>query len=311
MPDSSSIFDPASPQAQAILNLFYILLGISLIIFLIVVGAIFYSIIRSRRAGLSGEPAQVYGNTKLELTWTLIPLLIIFAIFGLSVRTMYAIDAPHDDASPDLIITGHQWWWEVEYPASGVVTANEIHVPAGQRLRVQLESDDVIHDFWVPALGRKMDAIPGHPNHFWLEAAEPDTYLGACAEYCGLQHAWMRLRVIAQTEADFAAWQQQQLATPPIPTDGVAAQGYQQFHDLTCINCHAIAGTDANADVGPDLTHLGSRETIGAGVLANTTENLTTWLKDPQAVKPGNHMPQFSLTDNQLQALVTYLEGLK
>lgn len=310
MGNDSSIFDPASPQAQAILNLFGLLTLLSVVVLAIVVGATLYSIIRFRWRGPE-EPRQVFGHNRLELLWTIIPLLLVTIIFGFTFSTMRAADPPLNGQQPDLVITAHQWWWAVEYPKSGVVTANEIHLPAGQRLLARLESADVIHDFWVPKLGRKIDMVPGHPNYLWLEASQAGVYLGACSEFCGVQHAWMRLRVMAQSPAEFEAWQQQQLQIPSNPTESEAAQGAKLFQELTCTNCHAIAGTPAQADAGPDLTHLATRQTLGAGVLENNTENLTRWLTNPQAVKPGNHMPHFQLTDNQVKALVAYLEALQ
>lgn len=169
----------------------------------------------------------------------------------------------------------------------------------------------MIHDFWVPKLGRKTDAIPGRSNYLRLETNIPGVYLGACAEFCGAQHAWMRLRVIAQSPADYAAWQQVQAAIPSPPTETVAAVGAKRFQELTCVNCHAIGGTEAKANAGPDLTHIASRQTLGAGVLENNPANLTRWLTNPQAVKPGNQMPHFSLSSIDLSALVAYLETLR
>jgi cytochrome c oxidase subunit 2 len=309
--DNSTIFDPASPQAQAILTLFGLLTILSAVILVIVAGTTIYSLMRYRHQAGQDEPRQLFGNTRLELTWTIIPLLMVMVIFGFTFNTMRTADPPVDGQQPDLVITGHQWWWEVEYPKLGVVTANEIHIPVGQPLLVRLESADVIHDFWVPKLGRKMDMVPGHPNHIWLEAHEAGTYLGACSEFCGVQHAWMRLLVIAQPQSEFEVWQQQQLQIPQTPTTGEPAQGAKLFQQLTCVNCHTIAGTAAQAKAGPDLTHLTSRDTIGAGILENNSANLTRWLADPQAVKPGNHMPNFQLTEAEVNALVAYLEALQ
>jgi len=307
----SSPFNPGSPQAQVISNLFTWNLVIAGIIFVLVTGLTLYSLSRFRgRAGMA-EPRQVRGNTRLEVAWTIAPALVLAVVFGFTIPAMRTADPPVGDRQPDLVVTGVQWWWRVEYPSSGMVTANEIHIPVGQRLLIRLESADVIHDFWVPQLGPKRDTVPGHPNYLWISADAPGVYLGACAEFCGEQHAWMRLRVIAQPQAEFDAWQQRQRQAPATPTGGEAAQGAQLFQQLTCANCHAIAGTAATAQAGPDLSHLASRETIGAGVLANTPENLTKWLVDPQAIKPGNHMPSLRLTDAQLRALVAYLETLQ
>lgn len=311
MAQSSSILQPVSGEAQSILTLFYLLCGISGVILLIIVGAVLYSLMRFRRRPDQGEPRPIFGNVRLELVWTILPLIIVTALFFASVGIMRAIEPPGDGQEPDLIVIGHQWWWEVRYPKTGVITANEVHLPVGQKLLVQLESADVIHSFWVPQLGRKKDLVPGHTNQLWLQADRPGTYLGACAEYCGVQHAWMRLRVIAQPPAAFAAWTQAQLQTPVTPATGEAAQGAKRFQQLTCVNCHAIAGTPAQARVAPDLTHLASRQTLAAGVLENNAANLTAWLTDPQAVKPGNHMPRFGLGSDDVQALVAYLETLQ
>jgi cytochrome c oxidase subunit 2 len=191
------------------------------------------------------------------------------------------------------------------------VTANEIHLPVGKRMLLQLEGGDVIHDFWVPQLGRKMDMIPGHTNWLWVEPTQTGTFLGACAEYCGAEHAWMRIRVIVQPQAEFDAWLRQQTQAAVTPTGGDAAQGAMLFQQQTCASCHAVAGTGANAQVGPNLTHFGGRDTIAAGVLDNTPDNLAKWLKDPQSVKPGSHMPDLQLTNDQIRALVAYLEAQK
>jgi cytochrome c oxidase subunit 2 len=307
----TSPFNPDSPQAQAITNLFVGSLVISGIIFVLVAGLVFYIVYRFRsRPGVS-VPRQIAGHTRLEIAWTIAPALLLVGMFGWTISTMRTLDPPTGDQQPDLVVTGYQWWWRVEYPQSGVVTANEIHIPVGRRLLVRLESADVIHDFWVPQLGPMRDAVPGHPNNLWVEATTPGTYLGTCAEYCGEQHAWMRLRVIAQPQAEFDAWQQQQAQAPAVPAGGDAAQGAQIFQQRTCANCHAIAGTAAAARAGPDLSHLASRQTLGAGILENTPDNLRKWLADPQAVKPGNHMPSLRLNDADLRALVAYMETLQ
>ncbi|MCB9419886.1 MAG: cytochrome c oxidase subunit II [Ardenticatenaceae bacterium] len=309
----SSPFNPNSPLASSITTLLFVTLIIGGIVFLIVLGPTLYSYIRFRaRPGDDEEPYQNLGNTRLEVLWTVTPAVVLAALFGLTLLTMRRSDPPvPDNAQPDLIVTGHQWWWEFQYPDSGIVTANEIHIPTGKRLLVQVTSADVIHNFWVPQLGRKVDATPGYTSHIWLEANKPGTYLGACNEYCGTQHAWMRIRVIADSPADFAAWEQSQQQVPVIPTTGDAAKGSQLFQSLTCSNCHNIDGTAANAHIGPDLTHLGSRETLAAGVLNNTPGDLAAWLGNPQAIKPGAHMPNLNLTPDEVHALVAYLESLQ
>lgn len=310
----SSPFNPQSPLARDISALFVLILAIGgIILALVLVTVLFASLRYRQRPGDEGEPRQVFGNRKLEIGWTLAPALLLAVLFGLTIRTMARSDPPTPGANqqPDILVVGHQWWWEVVYPKSGVVTANEIHMPVGQRMLVRLQSADVIHDLWVPQLGRKMDATPGHPTYMWLQADEPNTYLGSCSEYCGAQHAWMRVRVIVQPQSEFEAWQQQQAQVPPTSTSGLPAQGAQLFQASTCVNCHTIAGTPAEGEAGPDLTHIGGRETLGAGVLDNTPDNLAKWLTNPQAVKPGIYMPNMNLSKSEVDALVAYLESLK
>ena len=202
---------------------------------------------RYRHRGGNGddEPYQEFGRRRLEIAWTIVPAVVLAVILGFTVKTMAAVSPGPGDHPPDLIVTGYQWWWGIQYPASGVVTANEVHLPVGKRMLLQLDSADVIHDFWVPQLGRKMDMIPGHTNWLWVEPTQTGTFLGACAEFCGAEHAWMRIRVIVQPQAEFDAWQRQQSQPHPAPTGGDAAQGAQLFSQMTCASCHAVAGTSA------------------------------------------------------------------
>jgi cytochrome c oxidase subunit 2 len=212
-----------------------------------------------------------------------------------------------------LTLIGHQWWWEAQYPDYGFVTANEIHVPVSQQRKtatyLKLESVDVIHSFWVPQLAGKTDLIPNRTNYMWIDPREPGVYLGNCAEYCGTQHANMLLRVIAQTEDEFKKWaaEQQRAAND----DASAGEAKATFQSLSCVNCHTVKGTPAVGKFGPDLTHLMSRQTLGAGVLPNTAENLRAWVNDPQQGKPGCFMPGMGLTDRELTQVVSYLQSLK
>jgi len=218
---------------------------------------------------------------------------------------------PAPDRKPDLLVISHQWWWEARYPQTGVVTANEIHIPVGVTWLLTLESADVIHDFWVPRLGPKMDVVPGHPNHLWLEADKPGIYLGTCSEFCGAQHAQMHFLVFAQTAAEFEVWQKQQEKPVAHLLSESSKKGSKLFQQLTCINCHTINGTNAKGQAAPDLTHFASRQTLGAVILPNTPENLALWLKNPQAVKPAILMPNLKLTDAQVGNLTDYLESLQ
>ncbi|HLU83462.1 MAG TPA: c-type cytochrome, partial [Trueperaceae bacterium] len=208
-------------------------------------------------------------------------------------------------------VIGHQWWWEVRYPESGVVTANEVVIPVGETVRLELSSVDVIHSFWVPVLNGKMDLIPGQTTSLPLEASLAGEYFGFCAEFCGVQHARMNLLVVAQERSDFDAWlATQQLAAPP-PNDATTLAGQQVFLGSACVYCHTVRGTNASGKLGPDLTHLASRRLLGAGALPNTRGNLAGWIVNSQTTKPGNRMPPMYLGGSELQSLLAYLETLR
>lgn len=212
---------------------------------------------------------------------------------------------------PDIVITGHQWWWEVAYPASNVVSANEVHLPVGKQLLMEMRSADVIHDWWVPELGNKMDLIPNHPNYLWLNIHKPGKYIGACSEFCGAQHAWMRINVIAQTESDFNKWLAANAKDAVQPTDELAMKGAELVQSKSCGSCHRIVGTAATSNVGPDLTHLASRHSLLTGLMENNENNLFKWISHPQQIKPGAHMPDFNMDKDSVNAIVHYLEELK
>ncbi|MGI8587979.1 MAG: cytochrome c oxidase subunit II [Chloroflexia bacterium] len=304
--------DPNSPLAHDISNLYNTTLIISAVILLGVAGLVVYMAVRWRRGG-AGEPRQDYGNRKLEIAWTIAPAVLLAVILGFTIPTMGAETPPPPKApgKPDLLVTGHQFWWEVRYTATDVVSANEIHIPTGTKWLVGVTSDDVIHDLWIPQLGPKMDTIPGQMNYMWLQADRPGTYEGACAEFCGDEHAWMRIKAVATSPTDYNTWIAAQRPPAQQAVQAAAARGAQIFTQRTCISCHAIAGTAAKAEVGPDLTHFATRMTIGAGVLKNTPDNVRLWLEDPQKVKPGNKMPNLRLTNDELDSLTAYLETLK
>jgi cytochrome c oxidase subunit II len=304
------VFHPFSPETASISHLFALVLIVCGVILAIVIGMIGYGMIFFRHKPGSADPIPHFGNRKLEITWTIGPILIIIWLFALTVRGMHLSD-PAANQKPDLIVIGHQWWWEVRYPQTGVVTVNEIHIPVGQKWLIRLESADVIHDFWVPALARKMQMIPGQTNHIWLEADAPGTYDGTCAEYCGAGHSWMRFSVIAESPAVFDAWLREQKNPAAMPATDSAQTGLKIFQTMTCINCHSIRGVSVTANAAPDLTHLADRTILGAGVLSNTETNLFRWLKNPQDFKPGCFMPNLKLTDTQVSALTNYLETLK
>jgi cytochrome c oxidase subunit 2 len=308
---TSNALDPQSPQARAIYDLGIVSTIVFVLIFVVVAGAIAYAIFRFRAREGEPEPKQFAGSKKVEIIWTVIPFLIVVFLFVLTLRGMNRADPP-PAPSPDLVVTGHQFWWEAEYPASGAVTANEIHIPVGKPLSVRLDSKDVLHEFWVPKLARKMTTVPGQPNHIWLQADKPGVYIGTCSEFCGTQHAWMRILVVAEESSKFEEWQRAQLQPGLAATSAAAAKGLALFQTSTCINCHAIRGvTGADARVAPDLTHVASRRQLGAGILENTPANMRRWLKNPQHIKPGALMPDFNFTDQELDQLGEYLETLR
>lgn len=313
----TSIFKPLSTPAQAVYEISLLALAICGAIFLVVGGLLAYTIIRFRRRpeDEGREPPQVYGSNQIELAWTVIPILIVIVLILATTRTIYDVQSavPPADAL-NATVVGHQWWWEIRYPKLGIVTANELHVPVSETSKrrptfLKLESVDVAHSFWVPQLAGKTDLIPNRQNVMWIEPTQPGTYIGNCAEYCGLQHARMLLRVIVHTPADFEKWAAAQ-REPAVDNPQVRA-GRDLFFATSCINCHAVRETTATGKFGPDLTHLMSRETLGSGVITNTEENLRTWVRDPQHIKPGALMPNMQLTDNELNQVVAYLLSLK
>jgi cytochrome c oxidase subunit 2 len=308
---------PASTPAKTIFGLSMFVLGVTALIFIVVCGLLVYSVVRFRGRAIDAgrEPAQVYGSTQIELAWTVIPVLIVAVLFLATARVIHAIqDAPKPAAALDVTVIGHQFWWEFRYPKLGIVTANELHIPASDPAHptptfLKLLSADTDHSFWVPELGGKTDLIPNRVNQMWLDTPRPGIYLGQCAQYCGTQHAKMLLRVYVDAPADFAAWvagQQQAAVQEP-----QASAGKRVFETTACINCHAVAGTPANGRFGPDLTHLMSRSTLASGAAENTFANLRLWIQNPDAIKPGSLMPAMKLGEADLDAVTAYLETLR
>jgi cytochrome c oxidase subunit 2 len=309
--DVVKALNPQSPQARAIFNLVIITGIVMVVIFAVVVGIVVYALLRFPR-WREGErdPEQGEGNKTIEIVWTAIPLGIVIMLFVLSARTM-GISDPPPPPSPDIVVIGHQWWWEARYTNSGAVVANEIHIPVGKPLALRLDSADVLHEFWLPELARKITTVPGHPNHIWIQADKPGTYLGFCSEFCGTQHAWMHFLIVAEPQEEFQKWEQAQLVAASPPVSKNAKNGLALFEQMSCMNCHAIKGTLASAQVAPDLTHFASRKQLGAGIAANTPENLRRWLRDPQQVKIGVKMPNFKFSDEQVADLADYIGTLK
>ncbi len=316
-PSAPSVFSPASVPAFKIYHLSLFVAAIAAAIFAVVVGLMAYAVIKyRRRADDDGrEPVQIYGSNQIELAWTVIPFLIVIVLFLTSARAIHEIqDRRMPPGALEVTVVGHQFWWELRYPQYGVVTANELHVPVSDPdhpwpTALTLLSADVVHSFWAPQLAGKTDLIPGQVNHTWIEPVRPGVYLGQCAMYCGAQHAHMLLRVIAEPRADFERWIRDQ--KKPTVRDPLVAAGRGIFETTACINCHSLAGTSADGRFGPNLNHLMSRDTLGAGVLSNTSANLRRWVDDPGAVKPGCLMPAMKLRSRQLSRLVAYLETLR
>jgi cytochrome c oxidase subunit II len=302
-----STLDARGPAADRIATLWWLLLVIATVVFAVVVGFLLVAIARARRRDSPVRRDAGWGERFIVIAGVVVPALILIAVFVVSLRDMVALSDRGNEADLTIVVIAHDWWWEVRYP-NGAVTANEIHMPAGEPVRFQLLTDDVIHSFWVPQLQGKVDHITGRENYIWLEADEPGRYRGQCAEFCGLQHANMGFDVVAQPRADFDAWVD--AAAAPATTTMPAVDGENLFLEGTCAGCHAIRGTTADADVGPDLTHLADRETLMAGMLPNTRANLARVVTDPQSIKPGAAMPPTDLSDEELDALLDYLEGL-
>jgi cytochrome c oxidase subunit 2 len=312
-----NIFDPRSTPAESIRDHSYFVLAITGLIFLVVVTLLVYAVVKFRdKPQTAGrEPAQVYGSTQIELAWTIIPVLIVLVLFLATARVIHAIeDARKPATAVEVTAIGHQFWWEYRYPALGVVTANELHVPVSDRAHpmptfLELLSADTDHSFWVPQLAGKTDLIANRVNHTWIDPHQTGVYVGQCAQYCGTQHGKMLLRVSVDSPEEFAAWVQAQ--KQPANHDDKASAGRRVFETTACINCHAVAGTNGTGRFGPDLTHLMSRDTIAAGAALNTHENLRLWIQNPDAIKPGSLMPAMKLSDADLDALVRYLETLR
>ena len=287
----------------------------SAIVFVLVVAALFWAILRRRKPE---EPARERSERSIRTTVivaTAATAIILFVFLVLDLSVGRAITTNPGPEALQIRVTGHQWWWDIQYrdslPQNWATTANEIHVPVGRPVLFELRSTDVIHSLWPPNLNGKRDLIPGNENSIWFQADSAGVYRGQCAEFCGHQHAKMAFLVIAQPPDSFSAWLVRQRDTAMTPTDSVTKRGQEVFLASSCVMCHAIAGTPAGSRIGPDLTHFASRRTIAAGTLPNTRGNLAGWIVNPQAIKPGVRMPPNKLGSDDLQALLTYLESLK
>jgi cytochrome c oxidase subunit 2 len=311
-PGAPSLFSPRGPGALDVERFSWILFGISAVVTVVVLMLMAVAILRRKRRSAEevdmSEPR--WGERFILIAGVFVSGAILVGTFTLNLREMAALAKPKTPPAFTIQVIGHMWWWEARYP-NGTVTANEIHIPVGQAVSVDLTTDDVIHSFWVPQLQVKMDQIPGHTNHFWLQASAPGRYRGQCAQFCGLQHAHMLFYVVADPPSDFQTWLAGQALPARPPDSPEAARGLQVFETNTCVGCHAIRGTAAQARVGPDLTHLQSRQTLASGTIDDTAQSLSGWISNPQGVKPGVIMPPTQLSSRDLADLVAYLTSLK
>jgi cytochrome c oxidase subunit 2 len=313
---SHSVLNPNSPETRLIERLWDAMYLTSIVVFVLVVATLLWAAFRRRPGEPPGpEPAGERGLTVAVASATGLTVLILFGFLVYDIVVGRQLTKNPGKEALQIRVTGHQWWWEVQYrdslPQNWVTTANEIHIPVGRPVVFELRSTDVIHSFWPPSLSQKRDLIPGNVNSLWFQADTPGVYRGQCAEYCGLQHAKMAFLVVAQRPDSFASWLARQRDTALTPTEEQTRRGQEVFLTSTCVMCHAISGTPAGSRIGPDLTHLASRRTIAAGTLPNTRGNLAGWILDPQRIKPGTKMPANQLDPADLQALLAYLESLK
>ncbi|PWC36095.1 cytochrome c oxidase subunit II [Azospirillum sp. TSO35-2] len=317
-----SALDPAGHQAGRIAGLWWLFLGVLAVVYLVVLAGLLIAASRPRRRGVLPNGPSFAREERIErrltgglTAWAVGTGAIILTLTGLS----YAVDRDilglTDKAELEIEVTAKQWWWQVKYndpvPSRSFETANEIRLPVGVPVRIVLKSQDVIHSFWVPNLHGKTDLIPGRVNETTLVADREGRFRGQCAEFCGFQHANMALDVVAMPRDRFDAWRESQLSPAAAPADDLARQGQQVFLSAACVMCHTIHGTTAASRVGPDLTHVASRPSLAAGTLPYSKGNLAGWIADPQRIKPGNQMPITSLSPDQLQGVVAYLDSLK
>ncbi|HWK65057.1 MAG TPA: cytochrome c oxidase subunit II [Rhizobiaceae bacterium] len=315
---TQSAFEPMGPASAELFRLIWLFTALSAVIWLGVIAVLITTLVR--RDGARADPLALDPSAERRATgWvtiatagTAIVLIGLALLSYFSNRTLAGIGA---DASLTIRLTGHQWWWEVRYeneqPSKVVTTANEIHIPTGEPVRLVLASTDVIHSFWVPSLAGKLDLIPGHQNVLEFRADKSGVYRGQCAEFCGFQHAHMAIMIIAEPRPEFDAWLEHQLQPAAQPASAEEQAGHDRFMNRPCVMCHKIGGTAAGGTVGPDLTHVSSRTTLAAGTLPMDEPSLAAWITDPQSFKPGAHMPIVDLSGDELSSIAAYLGNLK
>jgi cytochrome c oxidase subunit 2 len=288
-----SVLDPRGPEAHRIAGIWWLMFGMAAAVYAVV-----------------GKDSRISERAFIWIGGIIVPTAILGVLAVVTVQGTTHLRRPERNALR-IEVVGKRWWWEVHSPTLHFTTANEIHIPVGRQIEIGLDSDNIIHSFWVPQLAGKLDTIPGQRNVLRLEADKAGTYRGICAEYCGTQHARMQFLVIADSTATFDRWVARRQRPPAPPEDDLAAAGQLAFMRSTCVGCHTINGTQADGTLGPDLTDFGARRWIGSVTVPNTANNLAAWITDSQAIKPGNLMPPVSLSPDELRAIVAYLEGLE
>jgi cytochrome c oxidase subunit 2 len=307
---SPSMLDEHGQEARHVAAVWWLMFALAAGVYVIVAAFIFVALLRGRRTA-TGKPSRFKDDTFIWVGGIGVPVVILALLAVVTVTTTRVLRNP-EPGELRIDVRGQRWWWDVRYPDSGVVTANEIHVPVGRQVDVALTSGDVVHSFWAPQLAGKLDLIPGQTNHLRFKALDAGVYRGMCAEYCGLQHADMDFLVVADAPADFDRWLlRRSTGAGTTAQSDEATKGQVVFTRESCAGCHTIRGTSAQGTVGPDLSDFGSRRTIGGATVPNTPDELAKWITNSQAIKPGNIMPPISLSPSDLQSVVTYLEGLK
>lgn len=305
-----SALHPAGPGADKIANLWWFLFWTCTLVFLATMALLVTGLFQKPVGDRAVSPL---GQRFILFCGIIIPTIVVVAMLIYGLRSTVNLKDARGGLTVE--VTAHQWWWDVRYPREKIVTANEIYIPVGEPVRIELKSVDVIHSFWVPNLSGKMDMLPDLKRTFWLRADAPGKYRGQCAEFCGVQHAWMAFWVVALPREEYDQWVADMQQPPPEPRTPEQIRGKKVFfadREAACVNCHAVGGVGGKgAHMGPDLTHIGSRLTIGAGTLPNNHGNLAGWILDPQAIRPGNKMPRIFLKSRELPDLVEYLKILK
>jgi cytochrome c oxidase subunit II len=308
-----SALDPRGPAAADLLHIILFFVFVCTSVFLLVMGALVWSLLRkpSRKDSEGAQERQI----SVVVTVAILSTAVIIVLLTVVSFTSDRFPEYKEASSAAILVRGEQWWWRFDYDGDdrspGFQTANELHIPVGQDVRLRLQATDVIHSFWVPSLAGKQDLVPGRDNTITLHAERPGIYRGQCAEFCGLQHAHMALEVVAQEPAAYRQWLESQRPSAVVSQDAAVIAGRDVFMRKPCAACHTIRGTEAKGTSGPDLTHVASRRLLAAGVLQNSAGSLAAWIADPQTIKPGNNMPLVPMTSEELRQVTAFLETLR